>query len=74
MCIIALYNNCFLTQFIAHQNEEDHKLDYQLKQEGDLALLSQVVANDKTLEDTLHGVSSRVHRKQPFLLKLLVEA
>ena len=73
MCIIALYSNCFLTLFIAHQNEEDHKLDYQLKQEGDLALLSQVVSNDKTLEDTLHGVS-RVHRKQLLLLKLLVEA
>lgn len=73
MSIIALYNNCFLTLFIAHQNEEDHKLDYQLKQEGDLVLLSQVVANDKILEDILQGVS-RIHRKQLFLLKLLVEA
>jgi hypothetical protein len=64
---------CFQTIFLAHPKEEDHKSDCQLKQEEDLALLSQVVANDKILEDTLQGVN-KVHPKHLFLLKLLAEA
>lgn len=56
----------------AHQNEDDPKLDCQLKQEGDLALLSQAAANDKSLGDTLQGVS-RAHPK-PQLPKLLPES